>query len=135
MTRTQNVDLVRSIYADWERGDFTRVDWADSQIEFMGVGFLDSGRWIGPESGRQAFEGFRSTWEGYRVVVDEFRELDDDRILVLARRTGRGKMSGLELAQMRTEWATLFHVRAGKVTRVVVYAERDHAFADLGLQE
>ena len=101
----------------------------------MGVDFLESGRWIGPESGRQAFEGFRSTWEGYRVVVDEFRELDDDRILVLARRTGRGKMSGLELAQMRTEWATLFHVRAGKVTRVVVYAERDHAFADLGLQE
>jgi hypothetical protein len=80
----------------------------------VGVDFLESGRWIGPESGRQAFEGFRSTWEGYRVVVDEFRELDDDRILVLARRTGRGKMSGLELAEMRTEWATLFHVRAGK---------------------
>jgi hypothetical protein len=35
----------------------------------------------------------------------------------------------------RRKGATLFHIRDGAVTRLVIYAEKKHALADLGLEE
>jgi ketosteroid isomerase-like protein len=74
-----------------------------------------------------------SAWEEFRGEADEYRELDDERVLVLVHWSGRGKKSGLELGQMRTRGAHLFHVRGGKVTRFVLYLDRERAFTDLGL--
>jgi hypothetical protein len=68
-------------------------------------------------------------------MTDETRELDDERVLMLGHSTGRGKLSGLELEDMRTDVATLFHTCDGEATRLDVYADRDRAYADLGLEE
>jgi ketosteroid isomerase-like protein len=128
-----NLDLVRSIYADWERGDFRRTDWADPEVEFVFADGPSPGRWTGVAAATEASSDFVSAWETVRIEADGYRELDRERVLVLTRGSGRGKTSGLELAQIRTQGAHLFHVRYGKVTRFVVYWDRDRALADLGL--
>jgi hypothetical protein len=68
-------------------------------------------------------------------AVDEYRELDGGRVLVLFRRSGRGKTSGLEIDQLGGKGADLFHVRGGKVTRLINYWDRDRALADHGLED
>jgi hypothetical protein len=53
-------------------------------------------------------EGFRElvvAWEDWRPYADEFRELDDERVLVLDHFSGRGKTSGLEVREVRAEGA------------------------------
>jgi ketosteroid isomerase-like protein len=129
-----NLDLVRSIYADWERGDYSSIaEWAHPDIEFVVADGPEPGSWMGLTGMTEAGRDFLSAWEEYRTEVDEYRELDDERVLVLLRRRGRGKTSGLELGQMTAKGAGLFHVRGGKVTRLVNYFDRERALAELGL--
>jgi ketosteroid isomerase-like protein len=134
MTDSANLDLVRSILADWERGDyFSRADWTDPEIEFVLVGGPDPGSWKGATETADAWRDYLRNWQAYRIKAEEFRQLDGERVLVLFRVFGRGKTSGLELGQFQQGSASVFHVRDGKVTRLVTYLDRDRALADLGL--
>jgi ketosteroid isomerase-like protein len=129
-----NLDLVRSIYADWERGDFSRADWADPEIEFVMLDGPSPGNWRGLAASGAAFRDWLSAWDDWDAVAEGYRELDGERVLVLTTGTGRGKASGLGVGQLYEHSANLFHVHDGKVTRIVVYFDRDRALADLGLE-
>jgi ketosteroid isomerase-like protein len=128
-----NLDLVRSIYAPWERGDFSRADWAHREIELVIADGPVPGTWTGLAGMAEGMRDYLIGWEDFRGWADEYRELDGERVFVLTQFSARGKTSGLEAGQMRTEGAHLFHIRAGKVMRLVVYWDRERAFADLGL--
>ena len=130
---SQNVDLVRSIYAEWARGDFGSIDWADPGFELVAIGGPDPGSTTGRAAVREGWRDFLSAWRDYRVTGEEFRELADGRVLVFNRLGGRGRGSGLELGRTETRGANLFELEDGKVKRMVLYWDRERAIADLGL--
>jgi ketosteroid isomerase-like protein len=132
---SENLDLVHSIFAAWERGDYGWTDWAHPEIEFVFVDGPTPGRWTGLAGLAEAWRDFLSVWEGFRSTLDSTRPLDDGRILVLAHYGGRGRGSGLEVEHIRSDSAGVFHFRADKVTRLVFYFDRDRALADIGLKE
>jgi ketosteroid isomerase-like protein len=125
-----NLDLVRSIAAAWERGSYSSVEWADPEIEFVIADGPEPGRSTGLTGLAPKLRDFQSAWQEYHSEALEYRELDDERVLVLTYASGRAKASGVQIGQMR---ANVFHVRGGKVTRLVAYWDRERALADLGL--
>ena len=132
---SENLDLVRSIYADWERGDFSRGDWAHPEIEYVYADGPEPGRWIGLANMADAWHVRLSAWEDFRFVVNEYREIGNERVLVLIGGRGHFKASGVSAEQMGGVGAHVFDVREGKVTRLTAYWDCDRALADLGLKE
>ena len=130
-----NLDLVRSVVAAWEEGDYSKTDWADPEIAWAIADGPAPGSWTGLAGMAEGWRSFLSAWEDFHGEgVEEYRELDHERVLVFHSWSGRGKTSGLDLGQMRAKAATLFTVRNGKVSRLVIYFDRERAVADLGLQ-
>ena len=71
-------------------------------------------------------------FEDVRAEAEDYRELDAERVLVLTTASARGKTSGLPVGQKGAE---VLEIHNRKVTRIVVYFDRDRALADLGLAE
>jgi ketosteroid isomerase-like protein len=128
-----NLEFVQSLFADWERGDFTSTEWAHPEIEYVHADGPAPGEWKGLAGLAEGWRVWLSAWEELRSEVEEFRELDDERVLALYTFVGRGKTSGLDIGQLAAKGSLLFHVRDQKVTRLVFYMDRDRALADLGL--
>lgn len=131
----ENVELVRSICSDWERGDYSSSDWAHPDIEFITTDGPSPGEWPGIAGMAEGWRAWLGVWDDFNQQADEYRQVDGERVLVFFRCSGRGKTSGVELAQMHPRMAGVFHVRDLKVTRFTGYLDHERALADLGLRE
>ena len=129
-----NVELVRSFGAAWERRDFPRMaELVDPEMELVMADGPDPGTQIGFERLQRIWREYLTTWEDYRLVEDEIRELDGERVLALFRFGGRGKTSGVDLAELSSLAAGVYHIRQRKIVRLVRYWDADRALAHLGL--
>jgi ketosteroid isomerase-like protein len=69
-------------------------------------------------------------WESYRSEPEEFFG-GDAVVVVFTRERGRAKGSGIEVDQHPT--ALLCRLRAGRVSEIRLYHDRERALADAGL--
>jgi ketosteroid isomerase-like protein len=127
-----NVDLVGAICSRWARGDWSAVEWADPEIEFVIADGPDPRTVTGIARMAQTWREFLATFSDYATTPEELEELDGGRVLVKLTATGRGKASGADLAT--NYGATVFDLRDGAVTRLAVYFDRRNALRDLGLE-
>jgi ketosteroid isomerase-like protein len=106
--------------------DLGTPDWVlSSQL-------LDSGADFRGREGIERFYAMLSeSWEEFRSVVDDYRDLGD-RVLLLGRNTGRGKGSGVTVD---APTASILDFHEGKVSRIRLYLDQAEALRAAGLSE
>ena len=121
-------EKLEALYGEWARGDYTRSDIFDPDVEMDAFGMGEPLRASGREAVASTLGDWLSAWERPLVI-----ELDDlvprgNRILALVRWRGKGKGSGVE---MEAGGAHLWTFRDGLVVRFDVYRDREEARAAL----
>jgi ketosteroid isomerase-like protein len=123
---------VRSLFADWQRADYSATDWAASDIEFVMEGefFPDPGTYHGVEAMVRAWTRWLGAWEGFHTTEPELIELED-RVVALYEIRGRGRSSGAEVA---APVANVFTFRGGEVARLDLVT-RERALEMAGIEQ
>ncbi|HYY22525.1 MAG TPA: nuclear transport factor 2 family protein [Thermoleophilaceae bacterium] len=80
---------------------------------------------------RRYIQDWIDTFDDVSVVVEEVRDVGDDRVLSIQRLKGHAKVSGIEID---LRYAVVSTVRDGKVVRGREYLSIEDAFEAVGLR-
>ncbi len=130
-----NVEIVRRLYERWARGDFAPAEAFDRDVEFARIGRGDAaalaGRWRGIEEATAAVADWLRSWKDVRLEAESFMEIGD-RVLVLARQRGFGRVSGARVDHLQ---ADVFALRGGRIACWESYWDPSEAMRAVGLAE
>jgi ketosteroid isomerase-like protein len=131
----ENVEIVRAIYAEWQLGNMKAgTERFDPEIVFESFVPDASGRIVasGPAEVEVFMREFLRQWRAYRIVGEEYREIDSTTIFVGGHQTAIGRESGVAVED------TLFSIwtfRDGKVVHLIFERHRERALEAIGLSE
>jgi uncharacterized protein len=130
----EDVESLRSVYAEWSEGNFRPVTdvygadlewgWSDEFPDLEGVVRESAAR-------SERLVRWLSSWEEWRVEPEDFIA-SGEHVVVLCRYTGRGKGSGVDVD---THGAHLWTFREGKAIRLEVFSSRERALEAAGLED
>jgi ketosteroid isomerase-like protein len=113
MASDPNVDVLKAVYADWARGDYSRGDFLDPDVEFV-TDFPEQLTYHGPEGMGRGWNDWLSAWDDFTTEAEEIIPAGDGRYVVLVRLRGLGKESGVPIEGLAANIVTM---RDGKFVR------------------
>ena len=132
----ENVEIATGIFEATNARDFGAVldVYAEDITLIVQADFASIATEV---SGKQAVSEWFGDWfrhfeSGYRFEVEEARDLEGDRVFVVATHHGRGRVSDVPVTQTA---AYLFTLRDSKICRYEVWADRRRALEAAGLEE
>ena len=113
----ENVELVRRVYENWARGDFSQTEEFHPEIDFEMVDWPHQTKARGIEEMWRTWRSTLSAFGHFRSVPTEYVDCGRN-VLVLNRIEGSGKESG---AKVSADVASVLTVDGGKVVRIALY--------------
>ena len=128
----ENVELVRTVFGDWARGDFRAAsDLFAEDFEWkQSPDAVEPGSHRGA-SIRSALRQLFEIYENYRIEAEEYIDAGDG-IVVVGRARGTARGSGMELDQ---GVFFVWRARNGKLASLEAFRDRGEALEAVGLQE
>jgi uncharacterized protein len=131
----ENVEVVRRGFEAFADGGLDAMaEFWDPDINWRAAeGAIDDvGEMHGRVAVRRYVQDWLDTFDDSSVVVEELRDVGDDRVLAIQRAKARAKLSGVEID---LRYAVVYTLRAGKVVRAREYLSVDDALEAVGLSE
>jgi ketosteroid isomerase-like protein len=130
VTNMQLVERLLDAFNERDIGRFAELttpdfEWSPSMVAIEGEVFL------GREGIETYFGRMIDAWDEFRVVSRELRDLGD-RVLVLGRLEGRGRVSGVPVSAALD---VLYDIRGGKISRMRSFLDHNDALHAAGLEE
>jgi ketosteroid isomerase-like protein len=123
-----NVETILTLYERVARG------------EAAGDLFHEDVEWSMPHPGGEAqglaevgafWRDYEAIWENREIELEDVRELDDARVLVLLTERARGRASGIET---HASPGAIWTFRDGKIAAVKAWLDRSEAIRAAGLE-
>jgi ketosteroid isomerase-like protein len=132
----ENVEVVKRCWEAWIGGDLNAlfenfdlaVEWDTTNYE----GWPEDDVYHGHEGVRRFFEEWLASWERYEAGVEEYLDVDGDRVLVLCWQRGFGPGSHVPV---QMDFAQLCTVKRRLVCRLEAYSDRREALEAVGLRQ
>lgn len=125
-----NVDLLRSLYEAFARGDGATVlggmDPGITWNEAENFPYADGNPYVGPMAVAEGiFARIAAEWDAFRVAPEEFLDAGDT-VVALGRYSGTYRATGKTI---NAQFAHVWRVREGRVTAFQQYADTAQAVA------
>lgn len=131
----ENVETVRRIYAEWERGNFFGdPDLFDPDIHVVWVDaiLVPEGETHGLRQLSETMMPFLEAWDDARATAQKILDAGGDDVLALVVWQGRGRRSGVPVEQHQT---SVWTVVEGRITRLVNYGDPAKGLKAAGFSE